>query len=98
MLRVRRDEDRDVAWWHWADLLLVDNVAERLCLFVPVGVAATKLGISEEMLITAWGDPQKGPPHLAPAAVSLELTEAELLDALGRVEDQGSPAGGPPKD
>jgi hypothetical protein len=45
--------------------------------------AAEQLGVSEEALIDALGDPNQGPPDFAAAAETLGITEADLLDALG---------------
>jgi len=45
--------------------------------------AVEQLGVSEEALIDALGDPNQGPPDFAAAAEILGITEADLLDALG---------------
>jgi hypothetical protein len=55
------------------------------------GAAAAKLGVSEETLLAALGDPTQGPPDFAAAAQALGVTVEELTDALG------VPAGGPPQ-
>lgn len=55
--------------------------------------AAEKLGISEEVLMEALGDPRQGPPDFAAAAALLGITEAELLEALGMTAD-GLPVDG----
>ena len=47
---------------------------------------AAQLGITEETLMDALGDPRQGPPDFAAAAETLGITEAELIDALGIVE------------
>ena len=44
--------------------------------------AATTLGVTEEALIDALGDPQQGHPDFAAAAAVLGITEAELRKAL----------------
>ena len=48
-----------------------------------IAAAAEQLGITEEALIDALGDPAQGPPDFASAADTLGITEADLLDALG---------------
>jgi len=45
--------------------------------------AATQLGITEEALQAALGDPSQGPPDFAAAAKQLGITEQELIAALG---------------
>jgi hypothetical protein len=45
--------------------------------------AAEQLGVTEEALIDALGDPNGGKPDFATAAATLGITEAELQDALG---------------
>ena len=44
--------------------------------------AAAKLGIGEDQLMDALGDPRQGPPDFAAAAQALDITEEELLTAL----------------
>jgi hypothetical protein len=55
--------------------------------------AAAQLGVTEEALIEALGDPDQGPPDFAVAAELLGVTEAELMDALGVSADDQPPAG-----
>ena len=55
-----------------------------------LAAAATKLGVTEDVLKAALGDPSQGQPDFAAAATQLGITEAELLAALG------VPAGGQP--
>ena len=45
--------------------------------------AATTLGIPEEALMAALGDPSQGMPDFATAAQTLGIPEAELMTALG---------------
>ena len=45
--------------------------------------AAVQLGITEEALMEALGDPSQGQPDFAAAAATLGITEAELMAALG---------------
>ena len=45
--------------------------------------AAEKLGVNEETLKEAMGNPQDGPPDLAKVAAQLGVSEQELVDALG---------------
>jgi len=45
--------------------------------------AAEQLGVTEEALIAALGDPEQGPPDFGAAAEALGVTEADLLAALG---------------
>ena len=59
--------------------------------------AAEALGITEEALMDALGDPSQGPPDFAAAAATLGITEEALLEALGVSADgppNGQPAGG----
>jgi hypothetical protein len=56
-----------------------------------LAAAAAQLGISEEALREALGDPRQGPPDFAAAAQQLGITEEELIAALGV-----PPAGQPP--
>jgi len=51
--------------------------------------AAAQLGVSEEALIAALGDPNQGPPDFAAAAETLGVTEAELMSALGGAPEEG---------
>ena len=55
--------------------------------------AAVKLGIPEQVLMTALGDPHQGPPDFATAATALGVTEAELLDALSVSPNNNPPQG-----
>ena len=48
-----------------------------------MAAAAEQLGITEEALIDALGEPDQGPPDFAAVAGTLGITEADLLDALG---------------
>lgn len=57
--------------------------------------AATKLGITVDILKVALGDPSQGQPDFAAAAYTLGITEAELIDALG-LPNIGRQSGGPP--
>ena len=45
--------------------------------------AAAQLGVTEEALIAALGDPAQGAPDFAAAAEALGVTEADLMAALG---------------
>ena len=45
--------------------------------------AAEQLGVTEEALMDALGDPSQGQPDFAAAATKLGITEAELMAALG---------------
>jgi len=53
---------------------------------IDTAAAAEQLGVSEEALINALGDAEKGPPDLAAAAYELGITEEELQQALGLPE------------
>jgi len=44
------------------------------------------LGVTEEALIDALGDPAEGPPDFTAAAKTLGVTEEVLMDALGMTE------------
>jgi hypothetical protein len=55
--------------------------------------AAEKLGITEELLLAALGDPGRGRPDFAAAAEKLGITEEELLAALGVEEGSMPPRG-----
>ncbi|MEM8534832.1 MAG: DUF1566 domain-containing protein, partial [Chloroflexota bacterium] len=59
--------------------------------------AATQLGIAEEELMAALGDPSQGPPDFAAAAETLGVTEQELMDALGITEREIPPEDPPPE-
>jgi hypothetical protein len=48
-----------------------------------LAAAAAQLGVSEEALRVALGDPRQGPPDFAAAAQQLGITEEELIAALG---------------
>ncbi len=56
--------------------------------------AAAQLGVSEQALIAALGEPGQGPPDFATVAAALGVTEAELIAALG-IPAGGMPPGGP---
>ena len=45
--------------------------------------AAEQLGVTEEALLAAMGDPNQGQPDFVAAAQTLGVTEAELMAALG---------------
>ena len=62
----------------------------------PLAAAAAALGISEDALVAALGDPTAGPPDFAAAATDLGITEAELMAALAQSEGGIPPGGGPP--
>ena len=61
-----------------------------------LAAAAEQLGVAEEELEAALGDPSQGPPDFAAAAAELGVTEAELMDALGTAEGGMPPGGQPP--
>lgn len=66
-----------------------------------LAAAAEILGVDEEDLSAALGDPQEGPPDLAAAASELGVTEEALREALGIPEEgDGAPhdGEGPPPD
>ena len=48
-----------------------------------LAAAATKLGVTEDALKAALGDPSQGRPDFAAAAKKLGITEAALMAALG---------------
>ncbi|MFA9378261.1 MAG: DUF1566 domain-containing protein [Lachnotalea sp.] len=50
---------------------------------IDMAAAAEKLGVTEEVLIDALGEPGQGQPDFASAAETLGITETELMDALG---------------
>ena len=47
-----------------------------------LAAAAATLGVTEEALIDALGDPNQGPPDFAAAAETLGVTETDLMNAL----------------
>jgi hypothetical protein len=51
-----------------------------------LAAAATKLGITEDTLKAALGDPGQGQPDFAAAAATLDITESELMAALGTTQ------------
>jgi hypothetical protein len=51
------------------------------------------LGVTEEALQAALGDPSQGPPDFAAAAEALGVAEADLLTALGVPANGQPPAG-----
>lgn len=51
-----------------------------------LAAAASQLGVTEEALQDALGDPSQGPPDFAAAAQVLGVTEADLMVALGIAE------------
>lgn len=53
-----------------------------------LAAAATKLGISEQKLVSALGNPNQGPPDFAVAAKALNISEKELTEALGTPENR----------
>lgn len=57
--------------------------------------AAEQLGVTEEALMDALGNPSQGEPDFAAAAGALGVTETELMEALG-VQAGGPPPGGQP--
>ena len=61
-----------------------------------LAAAAEELGISENALMSAMGDPDQGPPDFQAAAEELGVTEAELVNALGTAGPGGPPQGGQP--
>ncbi len=56
---------------------------------IDLASAASTLGVTEEALMAALGEPGQGPPDLASAAAELGVTEEALITALG------VPVGGP---
>jgi hypothetical protein len=48
-----------------------------------ITAAATKLGVTEDQVKAALGDPNQGPPNFAKAAKALGITEKQLMEALG---------------
>lgn len=61
-----------------------------------LAAAAEQLGVTEEALATALGDPGQGVPDFAAAAAELGITEADLMAALGIAEGGMPPGGQPP--
>lgn len=61
-----------------------------------LAAAAKALGVTEEELRNALGDPQQGPPDLAAAAEQLGLTVEELEEVLKPPQDGPSGDGCPP--
>ncbi len=60
-----------------------------------LAAAAESLGIAEDDLRAALGDPQEGPPDFAAVATELGVTEDALREALGIPEDgEGAPHDG----
>lgn len=57
-----------------------------------LAAAATELGVTEEELEAALGEPGQTPPDFAAAAAELGVTEEALMEALG------TSAGEPPAD
>jgi len=51
-----------------------------------LAAAAAKLGITEDVLKAALGDPGQGQPDFAAAATKLGITKAELMAALGTTQ------------
>jgi hypothetical protein len=60
-----------------------------------LAAAATKLGVTEDALKAALGDPSQGQPDFAAAAKTLGVTEAVLKAALG-VPTEGQPPANTP--
>jgi len=58
-----------------------------------LAAAAAQLGVTEEALQVALGDPSQGPPDFAAAAEALGVAEADLLTALGVPANGQPPAG-----
>ncbi|MDY7077248.1 MAG: DUF1566 domain-containing protein [Chloroflexota bacterium] len=61
-----------------------------------MAAAAAQLGVTEEALQAALGDPSQGPPDFAAAAEALGVAEADLLTALGVPANGQPPTGGQP--
>ncbi len=65
-----------------------------------LAAAAAQLGVTEQALMDALGDPSQGPPDFEAVAealgVSTEALEAALMNSSGRPEG-GPPAGQPPE-
>ena len=62
---------------------------------IDTAAAAAQLGVTEEALIAALGDPSQGPPDFAAAAQILGVTEEALMEALG-ITGEMQPGGQPP--
>ena len=60
---------------------------------IDLAAAAEQLGVTEETLQAALGDPSQGPPDLTAAAQELGVTEEVLIATLGLSTD-GQPMGG----
>ena len=58
--------------------------------------AAQALGITEEALMNALGNPSQGSPDFAAAAEALGITEEALIEALGIPAGGMSQGGGQP--
>ena len=56
--------------------------------------AAAQLGITEEALMEALGDPSQGQPDFVAAAATLGVTEEALMEALGIAGQPGGRPGG----
>ena len=56
-----------------------------------LAAAAEQLGVTEEALRAALGDPAQGAPDFAAAAEALGVTEAELMAALGNPPERAMP-------
>ena len=63
---------------------------------IDLAAAAETLGVTEEALIAAMGEPGQGAPDFAAIAATLGVTEADLMAALGMVEGGMPPGGGMP--
>jgi len=63
-----------------------------------MAAAADILGVTEEALVEALGDPGQGPPDFAAAAEALGITEEALMEALGGSAGDPPPQGEPPAD
>jgi len=59
-----------------------------------LAAAVSQLGVTEEALRAALGDPGQGPPDFAAVAAELGVTEEALIKALG-LTTGGPPMGGP---
>ena len=56
-----------------------------------LATAAVKLGVTEQQLRNALGDPSQGRPDIATAAEQLGISEESLREALGLPEGGHSP-------
>ena len=63
---------------------------------IDLAAAAETLGVTEEALIAAMGEPGQGAPDFAAIAATLGVTEDALMAALGIVEGGMPPGGQPP--